>query len=139
MKPETLSINAYENVDMGETNTFLTDERRAVLTGEYEGAENVERTHKSRIRARARSALDELIQVARSEEIENAKVFDPEKLATLVFWVYNDPSQQPPGGLNADIDDWEGFSNSFENYRRAVYVEIDQQMRKFNQPDEGRF
>lgn len=69
---------------MEDTPAFLTDERRAVLAGEYDGSETVERTHKSRIRQRARTAISELIKVAQSEEIDNADVFDPDDLARLV-------------------------------------------------------
>jgi len=66
------------------TDAFLTDERRAVLNGEYDGAANTERTHKSRIRARSRQAIEELIEVAQSPEIDNGDVFDPDDLARLV-------------------------------------------------------
>lgn len=66
------------------TQVFLTDERTAVLNGTYQGAANTERTHKSRIRDRARTALKELIQVAHSPAIDNAEVFDPNDLARLI-------------------------------------------------------
>lgn len=119
-------------------NAFLTDERRAVLAGAYEGEENVERTHKSRIRARARSALAELTEVARSEEIDNADVFEPEAVGTLLFWILRDPARLTDlegGGLVKDED----LPDSYQQYRNSLYVEIDKQMRKFDRPEEGRF
>jgi hypothetical protein len=67
-----------------ETPAFLTDERRAVLSGEYDGEPNTERTHKSRIRSRARTALHELIEVAESDAIDNADIFEPNDLARLI-------------------------------------------------------
>jgi hypothetical protein len=67
-----------------EPSVFLTDERTAVLNGEYTGSENTYRTHKSNIRQRAQTALKELIQVAASPEIENSDVFEPNDLARLI-------------------------------------------------------
>ncbi|MFW5918424.1 MAG: hypothetical protein ACOCR0_02970 [Haloferacaceae archaeon] len=66
------------------TPAFLTDQRRAVLAGEYDGEPNTERTHKSRIRSRAKTALQELIEVAESDAIDNADVFEPNDLARLI-------------------------------------------------------
>ena len=103
---------------MGEPDTFLTDERRAVLNGEYTGAANVRRTHEARIKARSRSALDELIEVAESHEINNGEVFDPKKLRALLTAIAH------AGGL---ID--EDYQHVSDAYRNALYVEIDQFLR----------
>lgn len=101
---------------MGDQDTpvFLTDTRREVLTGKYDGAENTERTHRSRIRSRARTALDELLAVAASEEIDNADVFDPQKLRALITTLTHGP-----GGL--DEDRWEPD----EDYANSVHVAVD--------------
>lgn len=114
-------------------NAFLTDERAAVLAGEYDGDEAVERTHKSRIRERARSAIDELILVAQSEEIENADVFEPEKVGTLIHWLLRDPSQLEAEGLV------EGFTEEQEAYRTRVHSEVVQEALKLDHPEKGRF
>ena len=112
---------------MGEPNTFLTDERQAVLNGEYDGAANVERTHKARIKARSQSALDELIEVAKSPEVSNGEIFDPKKLRTLlteIVW---------PGGLvNPD------YQHVSDAYRKTLYVEIDQFLRGWEDEEESR-
>lgn len=99
---------------MGEQDTpvFLTEARREVLSGDYDGAENTERTHKSRIRARTRTAVDELLVVAASDEIDNADVFDPEKLRALITTL-----TRGPGGL----DPWEPD----EDYANSVHVAVD--------------
>lgn len=106
---------------MGEPDAFLTDERRDVLNDEYDGAENVERTHQSRIKARSRSAIDELIEVAESPKINNGEVFDPVKLRYLLT------SISRRGGLAE-----EDYQHVSDAYRHALYVEIDQFLRDWN-------
>lgn len=127
---------------MSEPNTFLTDERRAVLTGDYDGSESVERTHKSRIRQRARSAISELIEVAQSPEIENSEVFSPSQIGTLLFWIMHDPAEttSPSGGLlGLGIHEDTEYSDEFEQYRRAVHSEVGQEIMKIDHPERGRF
>jgi len=129
---------------MGEKpNAFLTDERRAVLAGNYDGSESVERTHKSRIRERARSAVDELIEVAQSKEIENADVFDPAKIGTLLFWIMHDWSQSTGGGLVGEVEDESlptvDYPDEYEQYRKEVHSEVAQEIMKIDHPERGRF
>lgn len=107
-----------------DTTVFLTDQRRDVLTGDYDGAANTERTHQSRIRSRARSALAELIEVAESDAIENESVFDPDQLRYLLTAI-----MQGGGGL----DPYEPP----EDYQNAVYVEVDRSLRYFQDMDDG--
>lgn len=99
------------------TPVFLTETRQKVLRGDYDGEENTERTHKSRIRARAQKAIDELDEVAMSPEIENEDVFDPERVAFLLLHI-----MRGTGGLNAYIPPKE--------YHDAMYVEVDQVLRE---------
>jgi len=63
---------------------FLTDKRRDVLNGEYEGADAALRNQKSRLRRTSSTALEELIEVAQSPEIDNGEVFDPDDIARLI-------------------------------------------------------
>lgn len=63
---------------------FLTDARRDVLNGEFDGKEITKRSQKSKIRTRSRLAIDELIDVFESDEIDNTKSFDPEQIARLI-------------------------------------------------------
>lgn len=144
MLTEILMFFAYDTVyTMSEPNAFLTDERRAVLTGDYGGSENVERTHKSRIRQRANSAISELIEVAQSPVIENADVFDPAEIGTLLFWIMHDPSQTTTGGLVGEVEDESlptvDYTDKFEQYRRAVHSEVAQEIMKIDHPERGRF
>lgn len=121
MPTDTIKLCAYVNVGVAETDTFLTDARRAVLNGEYDGAANVERTHESRIRDRSRSALAELVEVANSTEIENESVFDPEMVRAFLT------SLATRGGLQEH-----GYEHVSEAYRNALYVEIDQVLRNWD-------
>ena len=90
-----------------ETPAFLTDDRRAVLRGEYDGDPAVERTHRSRIRSRARTALQELIEVAESDAIDNADVFEPNDLARLVHALMTPPDGLTPRwGYDGDPADY---------------------------------
>jgi hypothetical protein len=125
---------AYGTVGVGETTVFLTDSRRAVLEGEYDGAENTKRTHKSRIRDRGRTALAELIEVAQSAEIDNADVFDPEQVGALLFWILNDPSyvDDLDGDTGGPITDL--LPDDRAAYRGAVYVQAHQQLQQFDDP-----
>jgi len=113
--------------------TFLTESRREVLSGEWDGSPSTERSKKSHIRTKARSALGELIEVARSEEIENAEVFEPEEIGTLLYWILNDPSEMgEPGGLIVtDADEVDApddvvteIPESLQKYRQRIAGEV---------------
>lgn len=118
---------------MGDPDAFLTDERRAVLTGEYDGTESVRRTHQSRIRARARSAIQELTEVAQSPHIDNRDIFDPEEIGTLLFYILRDPRQVDPsaGGLVEP-------SEETQQYRDAILAQLWKQIAKYGEFDAGR-
>lgn len=64
---------------------FLTEKRRKLLQGDRDDlTEQSTINEKSRVRTRARLAVDELIEVAESDEIENSTVFDPEDVERLL-------------------------------------------------------
>lgn len=63
---------------------FLTDSRRDVLEGTTDLTEQSLYNAKSRIRTRARLALDELTEVAASPEIDNADIFTEQEIKRLV-------------------------------------------------------
>lgn len=69
-------------------NLFLTDARRAVLKGEYDGRDSNERTHRSNIRHRSQLALNELIEVAQSPHIDNQETLPPEQVGKLLRTLY---------------------------------------------------
>lgn len=100
---------------MEETPAFLTETRRDILNGEYTGQEGTERSHKSKIKARSRTALQELIEVAQSPEIDNSDIFEPDDLARLV-----DALMVPDGGLTPR---W-NFEGSPESFRAEYQYQI---------------
>lgn len=98
---------------------FLTETRRDVLAGDADLAESTIRSHKSRIRSRARTALAELIEVAESEEIENADVFEPQQLARLVAEIVSPQGDITPR-WNFDGTDAE-YSEQYQHPMAVVW------------------
>jgi hypothetical protein len=121
---------------MNRQNIFLTDTRRDVLEGESDLSGGSLANEKSRIRTRARAAVDELIQVAKSEEIENSSVFDPEKVGTLLFWITMDPSEVDHGGL---MEPTEEASDEYDQYRQQVAGQVAPSIMSIRNPNRGRF
>lgn len=95
---------------------FLTDTRRDVLEGTADQLNDQSLLNeKSRIRKRARLAIEELIEVADSPEIDNETVFEPELVGKLVQSIISDG-----GGLIENTD-----------YRNEIYVELDRPIRLY--------
>jgi len=111
---------------MGEKpDAFLTEKRRAVLEGRFEGSDGVERTHKSRIRARSRSALSELLEVAASPEVDNADVFDPELIHALLRAL-----MMGSGGLRGDdVPEHLRAWDPDPEYANTVYVAVNRALK----------
>lgn len=103
---------------------FLTDERREVLNGNYDGKANTERTHKSRIRARATTALDELTEVAKSPHIDHTEVFEPDAvfrfLRALLTPDHTHHRDDKFGGLTDDS----AKTDEFQHYEDRLYVQL---------------
>jgi hypothetical protein len=126
------------------TDVFLTDKRTDVLNREYEGSESVRRTHESRIRQRARTAISELIEVADSPVIDNADVFEPEEVGRLLAAILSDPSQMPTAGglIVEDAEESEApddvvteMPESLRQYRQRVAGEASRPILDALQPD----
>jgi hypothetical protein len=129
---------------------LLTENRRDVLDGRSEWSEDAIINEKTRIRNKSRTALDELIEVAQSSEIENRSVFDPEKLGTLLYWILNDPAMFPitdHGGLiGTDDEPPEGLPDhaylkvpeKLQEYRQNVHSEAAQELLRIDHPERGR-
>lgn len=100
---------------MEETPAFLTDARRDILNDEYDGADATRRSHKSKIRSRSRTALMELIEVARSDEIDNVGVFEPNELARLL-----NALMVPDDGLTPRSN----FEGTDEEYRTEYLYQL---------------
>lgn len=100
---------------------FLTNKNRDVLFGRYDGTENARRNQKSRIRSRASNALNDLITVADSGEIDNADTIDPEQVYRLLVALTVDRnsfgSDNPDDPHNKQVD---------EDFRREVLEAVDQ-------------
>jgi hypothetical protein len=124
--------------------TFLTESRREVLAGEWDGEPSTERSKKSQIRTRARAAVGELIEVAQSPEIENADVFEPEEVGRLLAAILNDPNQMPTAG-GLIVEDAEAtdapdevvteMPESLREYRQRVAGEASRPILDTLQPD----
>jgi hypothetical protein len=124
--------------------TFLTESRREVLAGEWDGEPSTERTKKSQIRTRARAAVGELIEVADSPVIENNDVFEPEEVGRLLAAILNDPSQMPTAGglIVEDAEESEApddvvteMPESLRQYRQRVAGEASRPILDALQPD----
>lgn len=102
---------------------FLTDSRRDVLEGDSDLSDQSLLNAKSRIRVRARLALEELIEVAESSEIDNAEIFEPEQMARLVAAVISPPSEQITPRYTFDGDP-EEYREQYE-YPMAVTWRLD--------------
>lgn len=99
-----------------ETPVFLTDERRAVLEGNYEGEDNTRRAHKSNIRARSKTAISELIEVAESPHIDNSTIFDERQIAQLIGTIISPPHKTITPRWN--------FNGTDSEYREVYNDEI---------------
>jgi len=110
---------------------FLTETRRDVLNGEFEGPDATKRSHKSRIRTRARMALQELIEVAASPEIDNADIFEPDDVTDLTeALIFNGRRGITP------LWNWEGEAEEFYQeyaYQRQLSRLLYHQMKGWDQ------
>lgn len=122
---------------------ILTDNRRDVLEGRSDWSDDAIINEKSRIRNKSRTALDELIEVAQSNRIENRSVFDPEQVGMLLFWILNDPAMIDDGGLLGAGDDVDEASkatipDNLQRYQQEVHSEAAQELLRIDQPGRGR-
>lgn len=100
---------------------FLTDTRRALLNDEYGGKDSSRATERSRIKNRASVALEELIEVAESEQIDNTDVFDPSDVHRLLVALTTPPMADgpvDPTNPEQTIDD------NWQAYRDRLYVQL---------------
>ena len=133
---------------MNRDNIFLTENRRDVLAGESDFSKKSLTNEKSRVRTRARTAVDELIEVAQSTEVENRSVFDAEQIGTLLYWILNDPAMMgQPGGLigtddeppeGVDADHYTKIPDGLQQYRHEVHSEAAQELLRIDRPGQGR-
>lgn len=85
---------------MNDSTIFLTENRREVLAGQSDWSDASIANEKSRIRTRSRDALTELLEVAASPEIDNADVFNPVAVSTLLeLLLTGDSSGLMPEGV----------------------------------------
>ena len=131
---------------MTDETVFLTDERRDVLNGEYDGADSTKRAHKTNIRSRAQTALDELTEVAASPAIDNDDVFDTEQINILISRLL-----RGRGGLihgkeiptakevRQKVDHHKDSAwKPDKDYANELYVKIDSGLRRFHAEDDNR-
>lgn len=116
---------------------LLTDSRREYLNGEFDGTDTAARKHRSRITNRTEIALEELVEIAESPEIDNTDVFDPDDVFRLLRALLTPDRDRlvddAPGGLttNREMGD-----QDFNEYADRLYVQLDKFLRfRQSQPD----
>jgi hypothetical protein len=100
---------------------FLTEPRQKLLDGELDWNESSVETEKSRIRTRASLALDGLIEVAKSDQIENSTVFEPEDIDRLLRAILGPDENITP--FHSIIDETKEVRDRYNEryeYERAV-------------------
>lgn len=136
---------------------FLTDSRREVLDGTTDLTGQSLHNAKSRIRTRARLALEELIEVATSPAIDNKDVFDPEQIDILIHTLLNGSGgvidlpdsteltdqetpmrySPTPKEVRDRCDEYRGKAWSpEEDYANKLYVSLDGKLRGFHKEEE---
>lgn len=112
---------------------FLTDSRREVLDGTTDLTDQSLYNAKSRIRTRARLALKELIEVASSDEIDNADIFTQQQMQALVSNLLFGS-----GGLIGDdiADDLPQAWEPDPEYALGLYTTLNTQLSKFERRHE---
>lgn len=120
-------------------NAFLTETRREVLNGEYDGTDNARRGIKSQTRQDAVAAVRELQKIASSPQINNADVFDPDELYSLLMiltvgtgGLIAGPDNRRP--LPDDVSSSNAKTHAWRpdpDYAREVYVVLDRVLRDY--------
>lgn len=129
--PQTLSSCEQVDVNMEDTPTFLTDKRRDVLLGRYDGTEATKRSHKSKIKTRTKTALNEIIAVADAGTIENDdEIFDPDQVYALLVSLTTDRdtfgTDDPDDPHQKEID---------PEFRRKIIEAVDEFRVVYHQKD----
>lgn len=93
---------------MAQDHAFLTDRRQEVLA-DYDPSNNAHRAFKSRTRAGAATALEELVWVAECNEIDNSDVFDAPTVRAFLEALLGDDEEIKPC--------WEAWDESDEAIR----------------------
>lgn len=101
---------------------FLTDRRRELLTGEYDGSDSARRNMVTNLRKDSRAALSDLTEVAESDEIDTSEVIDPIALAELVDAVFGEIEPL------AEADDPDAHHERYR-YQDRVYDQLDDVLR----------
>ena len=97
---------------------FLTPERRSVLEGRRDHSSGSTSTHKVRIRRRAKRALEELIEVAESDEIDKEDVFNPDQIRRLLIALFGDHRDIQPY-----YEAWEESDEALSEYKNKYEYE----------------
>ena len=118
--------HVYHTIDVtgNSPKAFLTETRKGVLDGDWEGSDSTHRSHKSDIRQKSKAAIEELIEVAESREIDNKQVFDPEQIRHLLVAIAQ------PGGLVEDE-----YEHASEEFRNELYFEVNRFLLGFQPED----
>lgn len=102
---------------------FLTDARRNALNN-YDPSDSNHRGHKSRVLDRARVALDELVWVAAHPEIENADVFEEERIYALLRTLLAGSGGVIGADDDADLPADGRATEPDPDHRNSIYVAV---------------
>lgn len=110
---------------------LLNDKRESVLNAEYSGSDAALRNQKSRLRSSSRTALNELIEVAESPEIDNTEVFDPDDVFRLLRALLAPRQEDLEPDEFVTIVTPEKYGDDFVAYADSLYVQIDKVMKPY--------
>lgn len=111
---------------------LMTDRRRDLILFGYSPSNPADRSAMSRLRTSSETALWELTKIAKSTEIDQTEVFDPEQVAALIRALL-DPN---PRGEHVDVDTAllerdgpnefvrDDFTDEFETYHDRLKLEL---------------
>lgn len=115
---------------------FLTDERRQVINGNYDGNESTEISHRANIKNKGSLALEELTEIAESPHIDHIDVFDSDDVHQFLralltgthpdhlegSGVIEDPEHEKYDDLPENVQ--ADYSTEFENYQNAIRLNL---------------
>lgn len=124
-----------------EEHAFLSDRRRSIVEGETAEdmgiADATYRQHRAAVKRQARLALQELLKVAASPEIDNSDVFDPLAISTLAeLLLTGNSSGLMPEGVPRYRPGKPAPEYSNELYQRLDGAQMSYQFQQ-QQPDEN--
>jgi len=111
---------------------ILTEQRKKLLNGDYEGSEDAQRKQEWRLRKSSETAFHELIKIAESPHIDTRDIFDPDDVLLFLGAV-----MEPDGygfTVNAPHEEVSAEDTAFQHqmYLRLQHLLDDYRERTLN-------